>query len=458
MKYPGKICAALILLTALPLWSQDAPPAQFAPTVTGQDNAQEQPQNQNDDMMLTPPVVSGQTYPTEMASQERSNYLRAGMSFSSAYGNNAVATANGKPVNETSYSVAPTLVLDETTSRLHSLLTYTPGFTFYQQTSYLNASNENASIELQYRVSPHVTFSARDALQKTSSVFSQPDFSSGGPVSGSSQPANFSVIPPVADMLTNAGNVGLSYQFALNGMVGVSGTFSNLHYPAPAQVPGLYDSSSQAGSAFYSHRIFSRHYLGVTYQYQRLMAYPTTGFSETQTHGIFVFYTVYLAPRLSLSVFGGPQYSDTIQPAVGALDFQLPVFKTWTPAAGGSLSWQGRFNSFAMSYSHIISGGSGLVGAVQMDSATMSLRQQITRSLTGALSGSYVQNDVINSFVPGAYSGHSASGTIALQRQFHQSLNLQVGYTRLHQNYSDVAVLSQIPNTNREFISLSYQF
>src|SRR5579862_2046754 len=116
MKYPGKICAALILLTALPLWSQEAPPAQFAPTVTGQDNAQEQPQNQNDDMMLTPPVVSGQTYPTEMDSQERSNYLRAGMSFSSAYGNNAVTTANGKPANEMSYSVAPTLALDETTS------------------------------------------------------------------------------------------------------------------------------------------------------------------------------------------------------------------------------------------------------------------------------------------------------------------------------------------------------
>jgi hypothetical protein len=88
----------------------------------------------------------------------------------------------------------------------------------------------------------------------------------------------------------------------------------------------------------------------------------------------------------------------------------------------------------------------------------MSLQQKFTRTLGGAVTGSYVQNDVIGSFLPGANNGHSVSGTVSLQQQFHQNVNLQLGYTRLHQDYSDVAVLSQIPNTNREFISLSYQF
>lgn len=408
--------------------------------------------------MLTPPVVSGQSYPTEPTSQERSNYLRGGMSFTSAYGNNALATTNGKPVNEMSYSVAPTIALDETTSRLHSVLTYAPGFTFYQQTSYLNASNQNASINLQYRLSPHITLNATDGFQKSSSIFNEPDFSSAEGVSGNPQPANFSVIPPVADLLRNSGNVGISYQFALNGMVGASGTFTNLDYPNPAQVSGLYDSNSQGGSAFYSHRLSRKHYLGVSYQYQRLVAYPTTGLSETQTDAVTGFYTLYPSSRFSLSFFGGPQYSDTIQPPLATLHVQLPAVKAWSPAAGASLSWQGHSNSFAMSYSHIISGGSGLLGAVHMDNATMSLRQQMSRTISGSLSGSYVQNDVIGSFVPGANNGHTVSGTVSLQKQFHQKLNLQFGYTRLHQDYSDVAVLSQIPNTNREFVSLSYQF
>lgn len=458
MKHTKRICAALILI-ALPVWAQvDTAPVQSAPTATGQNSVQDQIQNQNSDLMLTPPVVSGETYPTEPISQERSNYLRGGMSFTSAYGNNALATTNGKPVNEMSYSIAPTMALDETTSRLHSVLTYAPGFTFYQQTSYLNASNQNASIDFQYRLSPHVTLSARDGLQKTSSIFNEPDFSFAQAVSGSAQPTNFSVIPPVADLLRNSGNVGLSYQFALNGMIGASGTFTNLDYLNPAQVSGLYDSNSQGGSAFYSLRLSREHYIGATYQYQRLVAYPTTGLSETQTHAIMVFYTLYPSPRFSLSFFGGPQYSDTIQPPLATLHIQLPALTQWTPAAGGSLSWQGHLNSFAMSYSHIISGGSGLIGAVHMDSGTMSLGQRMSRTLSASLSGGYVQNDVIGTFLPGAYNGHTISGTISLQKQFHQNLNFQFGYTRLHQDYSDVTVLSQIPNTNREFISLSYQF
>ena len=54
--------------------------------------------------------------------------------------------------------------------------------------------------------------------------------------------------------------------------------------------------------------------------------------------------------------------------------------------------------------------------------------------------------------------GHTVSGTASVQQQFGQHLNLQLGYTRLHQNYSTVAVLASIPNTNREFVSISYQF
>ena len=81
------------------------------------------------------------------------------------------------------------------------------------------------SIEFQYRLSPHVTFSARDSFQKSSNVFNQPDLSSARRVSGGSPGANFSVIAPIADRLSNAGNVGLTYQFSLNDMVGASGTF-----------------------------------------------------------------------------------------------------------------------------------------------------------------------------------------------------------------------------------------
>ena len=451
MKLFQQVCIGLLLLPAATLWSQvDNTPAAPVPALVGPESTSDQ--------MLTPPPVSGQSFPTSSTSEERSNYLRGGMAFTSAYTDNALGSVNGHPVSDVSYSVAPFIALDETTPRLHVVSTYAPGFTFYQRESSFNEADQNASINFQYRLSPHVTFSARDGFQKSSNVFNQPDLASAGAVSGGTQEANFSVIAPIADRLSNTGNVGITSQFAANGMVGASGTFTNLHYPDQAEVPGLYDSSSQAGSVFYSLRISKMHYIGVTYEYQRLLSYPTEGQNETQTHAILFFYTLYATSRFSVSFFGGPQYSDTVQPPLPSLPVQVPAARAWTPAAGASLSWQARLTNIAVSYSHIISGGGGLIGAVHMDSASASVRQQMTRSLSGSLAGGYVQNDVLASVLAGNINGHTVSGTASLQQEFGQHINLQLGYTRLHQDYSSVAVLAATPNTNREFVSISYQF
>jgi hypothetical protein len=446
MKLFKHICVGLLLLPGACLWSQ-------VDNTAGNAGA-----NSNDSRMLTPPPVSGQSYPTLASSEERANYLRGGLAFTSAYTDNALGSVSGHPVSDVSYSLAPFVALDETTSRLHFTLTYAPGFTFYQRLSSRNEADQNASIDFQYRLSPHVTFNARDGFQKSSNVFNQPDLASVAAVSGGAQEPNFSVIAPIADRLSNSGNAGITYQFAANGMLGASGTFTNLHYPNQSEVPGLFDSSSQGGSVFYSHRVSKMHYTGVTYQYQRLISYPTTGQSETQTHAVLFFYTLYATSRFSISLFGGPQHSDTVEPPLPPLQLQLPSARAWTPATGASISWQGRLTSLAVSYSHTISGGGGLMGAVHMDSATASIRQQMTRNLSGSLAGAYTQNNLLASALSASLNGHTISATASVQRQLLQHINLELGYTRLHQNYSGVAVLAATPNTNREFVSISYQF
>lgn len=122
------------------------------------------------------------------------------------------------------------------------------------------------------------------------------------------------------------------------------------------------------------------------------------------------------------------------------------------------MSWQGRLTNLAISYSHVISDGGGLEGAVQLDSASASIQRQMTRRLSGSVGGIYAQNDVLGASLAGASSGHTLSGTASLQQEIGQHINVQLGYTRLHQDYSGVAVLAATPNTNREFISISYQF
>jgi hypothetical protein len=440
----------LVLLASVPVSSQEQQRTVPAPAATGP--VSDVSSSDSGAGMLTPPPVSGQAYPLWFTSEERANYLRGGVTFNTAYSDNVLGSTSASPVSDVSYSVWPTIALDETTSRLHAVLTYAPGFTLYQRTSSRNEADQNLSLNLQDRLSPHVTLSLRDSFQKSSDVFNQPDQGLAGAVSGAAQGANDSVIAPLADRLSNNGNAGITYQFSANAMVGASATFTNLHYPDPTEVPGLYDAASRGGSAFYSYRLSKQHYIGATYQYQELLSYPTGGTNETQTHGAFLFYTFYPAPSFSFSVFGGPQYYSTGPQYTGATLTPLSASQSWSPAGGASLNWQARHTSMAVSYLHSVSSGGGLTGAVELDSANASVRQQITRNLSASLAGLYANNGVL---AVSSLGGHSVSGTAALQRQVGEHLSLQAGYTRLHQTYS---FISANPDTNREWVAISYQF
>jgi hypothetical protein len=456
MKLSHQTFLGFLLLAAMPLAAQvNGAPQQPAPAYGADDN-----QSDNGDLMRTPPTVSGQSLSMEPTSMERSNYLRGGVAFTTAYTDNVIGSIgpDSKPLSDISYSIFPTIALDETRTRLHWTLQYAPGFTFYQRESSRNQADQNASIGVEYRLTPHVTFSAEDGFQKSSNLFNQPDLS--GSVTGGPQDGNFLVVAPVADLLHNTGNVGLTYQFARNEMVGATGTFTNLHYPDRSVVPGLFDSESQSGSVFYALRVSRVNYVAVSYDYARLLSFPTEGQNETRTQAILFSYTYSPSKRFSFSVFGGPQYAD-ISPQffLGGTTPQ-PGSRSWTGAGGASLSWQGKVTSVAVSYSHMVANGGGLIAPAQTDSANATFRQRLNRTLGASLSAAYMNSAVIGGLsqvATGSSNGHGILGTASLQQQLGQHMSLQIGYTHLHQNYN-VAVISATPDTNREFVSVSYEF
>jgi len=463
MKHSFLLHSALLVVISAPTWAQLQAGTQSVSPGTDQKQATDyQSVSQSDttdtasvvaaNQMFTPPPVSGQAYPIVLSSQERSNFIRGGLAFTGAYTDNALGSLGAKPVSDVSYSIAPMISLDETTPREHLGLSYTPGYTLYRRLTAFDGADQNVSVQFAYRLSPHVALSLRDGFQKSSSVFNQPNLISLGEVNGGAGEPNFSVIAPTANVLTNAGSTGLTYQFAQNQMIGASGTFGNLHYPDPSEVPGLYDSASQSGLAFYAVRLSQQQYLGASYQYQRLVAYAGAGQTETQTHAAFVFYSAYPARGFSISFFGGPQHSDSL------LVPSQPHSREWNPAGGASLAWQGLRNAFALSYVHTVSSSAGLTGAVELDGANGSITQQITRRLSGAIGAGYAQNSVLTGLLTQQNNGHSIAGTASLGQQFGDHLHVQLGYSRLRQNYSGVTVLAATPNTNREFVSVSYQF
>ena len=197
-------------------------------------------------------------------------------------------------MSDVSYSVWPTIALDETTPRLHFTLTYAPGFTFYQRESSFNEADQNASIDFQYRLSPHVTFRRGTVSRKAPTCSTSRIWRQARLCPAARRKANFSVIAPIADRLSNSGNVGITYQFAANRMVGAGGTFTNLHYPDQAlKCRACLIRVRRADRPSIRFGFLRCNYFGATYQYQRLVSFPVPGTNETQTHALLFFYTMY---------------------------------------------------------------------------------------------------------------------------------------------------------------------
>lgn len=401
--------------------------------------------------MVTPPPVSVAGYAVQAPSEERENYLGAGMIVSTAYDDNVLAGSTVRPVHDFSYSFWPTVSLGRTTTRLKSALVYSSGYTFYHHTSALNETDQNASAAVSYRLSPNVTATALDLFQKSSNVFGQPFSYSDGVVPGMPQSEVPSAIAPFAKRTTNTANVQLTYQYRMNDMVGVAGNSVVLDYPDPSQAPGLYNSNSYGGSGFYSHRLSSGQYVGALYQYQQTVMSPTGSQNVTQTNTIFGFYTFYLRPNLSLSFSGGPQHFDTTLPPLEA--------HSWKPAGTASLDWQATRTTVVATYSRTVTAGGGLLGVFDSDSANLSVRWQLARSLRMGVTGNYAltRNAVpsIPLFNPG---GHSISASPFVTYRISNYLDVEAGYDRLHQRYNGIAILADNPDSNREYVSLSYQF
>jgi hypothetical protein len=430
----SRICLGVALLAAMPVWSQVEPSATGPPATETE--------------MQTPPPVSGQSYPTATGSEERSNFLRASLNLQVAYSDNVETGNSGKPVGDMIYTMGSSIALDQTTPRSHRSFMYSPGFTLYEPSSGHNSVSQSTTANYEYRLSPHARLGLGDSFVQSSNVFEQPQAG----VSGSTELLAAGVVAPFAEQLTNGTSAQVSDQFSRNSMFGAGGTYSLVNYPNPAQAVGVANSNSYGGSGFYNRRLSKNQYMGVNYQYSNMTSSTSDISSKTQMYTVYSFYTLYLANSLSLSVSGGPQHFSVSESSI-------PASGAWTPAVNASLGWQRSHAGAAASYSRTVNGAGGLLGAEEMTTGNASARWQATRTWTLGATASYSMLKSATPLSPTAtQGGHSISGSVSAERPIGQHLSVEAGYSRLHQSFSNVAVVVADPNGDREYISISYQF
>ena len=401
--------------------------------------------------MLRPAPVSDRPYSTEVGLVERSNFLSGSIEAGVGYIDNLYPGGSAGQLSEKIISLQPGIQFDTKSAREHTTVSYTPGFIFYEPTSDLNESDQDAVFRFEYLFSPRFNMNFGDMLLKSSTGFAQ--IGSGG-ISGSTQAPG--IIVPYGNRFSNDATGSLSYQMSPHAMIGGSGDIDKLQFSNSSQTAGLYNSDSYGGRGFYNYRLSASQYFGAIYEFGQTDTDSTIGQYVTQTHTIDGFYTIYLTKAFSLSVAGGPQhYHGDIAPN--------PATHGWTPAVAASMGWQNLHTSFAADFSRTVNGGQGLFGAFYSTSAGAIGGWQITRLWDSGLTVNYTINksaSLLDVTSPGLTSpgGHTFATSLSLGRALSPHTSARLRYDRIENRYGGIPSLATNPSSDRIMLSFSWQF
>ena len=414
----------------------------------------------NSDLPQIPALLGGKGPSSAFVSEmERSNYLRGGVNVGAVYDSNALLSS---PVeSNTSESIFPNLKIEQSTSRMRYTLGYAGGLTVNQNLASQNQQAQNLNFDSLFRLSPHVNLRIAENFSYTAGFF---DAGNGvEPVGGGSGGPNASLITPLAAQRSNVTTVETNYHFALNDLIGASGSFFDSHFSnPPAGTQPLANTQTASASAFWLHRIFRQDWGGITYHFDRITFNPGGG--ETRIHSFFAVNTLSLSKRFALTGFIGPQYSDN--QGLAAIT-GLPIQSNeWSVAGGVDGSWQNQRTSVSAGYSRSISDGGGVLGAVLLQNVHGTFRRELVPGWAAALTASHGTNQSLTvPFATSANSVNLTSAGISLERNVGKSIGLRMGYTHdFQQQFGVPGATPASPlqtldaSRNRFFVTLSYQW
>ncbi len=412
----------------------------------------------NDDLPQIPALLGGKGTSTAFLSElERSNYLRGGVNVGATYDDNPLLLSSGE--NNTSETIFPNIKIDETSSRMRWSLGYAGGLTVNQKITSQNQGSHNLNFDSQYRLSPHLNLRVAENFSVTTGLFDVGNGTAG--VAGGGGP-NVSLITPLATQRSSVTTIETNYRFALNDLVGASGSFYDLHFSnVPAAASGtqptqVTDTQTASGSAFWLHRIFRGDWGGVSYRFDRITYDPS---GETRVHSFTAVDTLSLAKRFTLTGFVGPQYSEN--EGLAPLATQATQSNAWSVSGGVEGGWQNQHTSVSAGYFRSTSDGGGLLGAVRLQNVHGTFRRELVPGWTTALTASRGTNQSITvPFATSASSIHLTSAGISLDRNVGKSVGFRLGYT--HDFQEQFGLTGPNPtldaHRNRFFVTISYQW
>ena len=387
-----------------------------------------------------------------LSEMERSNYLRAGLNVGGTYDDNPLLLS-GRAVSNTSETIFPNIRIEETSSRIRWSLGYAAGLTINQKFTNQNQGSHSLTFDSQYRLSPHVNLRVAESFSLTTGFF---DSGNGTGVIGTGGP-NTSLVAPLSTQRSSMTTVETNYHFALNDLIGASGTFYDSHFSNAPPGTLLTDSQTATASTFWLHRLIGEDWGGVGYHFERITFNPS---GETRVHSFVVMNSLSLSKRFTLTGFVGPQYSEN-NGLVSGGGTQPIQSNGWSVSGGAAGGWKNQHTSISAGYSRTISDGGGLLGSARVQTVQGAFRRQLTPGWAMGINASHGTNQsLVAPLSTSASSINLTSAGFSVEHNVGKSLGLRLGYTHDFQEQFGLPGPNptQDAHRNRFFVTLSYQW
>ena len=311
--------------------------------------------------------------------------------------------------------------------------------------------NQAGSFNLHWLISPRWQFKIKDSYLYSDDPFAPFLEYIGQPAPNNPNPILYF---PQQVVEQNQATASLLYKLTAHDSLIFSGQESFQHFLRGAISP-LWNSTTYGGAVFLQHQFSPKLVGGGGYNFTAL----DFGHGESRA-GInmiqgFVAYT--FSPKLTVSGWVGPELTNT-KDVVPVFCYQQGCFyqimhgSNWNIAEGATVKWKvAADNFFGLQFTHQITNGGGLLGAVNFYQVATTFSRPLTRMWYLSIGGLYSNSLSISQFYASQYLDQ-ITGTIGLGRKLfndHWSANTYIAFIDQRQNY--VGLPSTVTTTGLGF-------
>jgi hypothetical protein len=381
-----------------------------------------------------------------------------GFNAGSSYDDN-IFSNNQHRIGDVDFLFGPSLSLHRDGRLLRLALSYQPNFRIYRKASEPNAVDQTLGLDASYQATSRLSFRARGTAYYTTGLFEPGQNGEFVPGLGSPSTLNNTLFTPITRQLSWSSRIDASYQARAHDSIGLFAGDSRLDFTQQVSSAGnLQNMEEKQAGLLYEHRLSPHVTVGTNYLFEDIRFGLD---SRTLVHSAFLSYSQQVSRSLTLSVFGGPQYSrlhELVIFPVGPFRFQVPVFQVgWNWALGATLAKRLDKTALQLTAQRQETNGGGFIGAVVGLSVGASVRRQLPGRWDALWSGSYAKNTSVASG-SSASEYQSETAGFGLERSLTERLSFRLGYDFLRQRATGQSPLFASFDRDLWSAQLSYRF